>query len=297
MKAIMGSVRPTSGDILYEGKSLAGVGTAERVRRGIAPVLEARRLFPRMTVYENLEMGAYTRPRGPEFDEDLARVFTLFPRVEERLRQIAGTLSGGEQQMVAIGRALMARPKLLCMDEPSMGLSPAYVEQVFDIIRTINRQGVTIFMVEQNANMALSIADRAYVLQTGQVVLSGRGCRIARKRADPPRLFGRVETVVSRPFVARCTQSKRRSDGYSRRRVPGVWPAELAGVRWTRSSGDADRSLPCLVRALDATAAADRCTKPRPRGANFRVTLARRRRRSLQHRLSLSGGRSIGSST
>ena len=173
MKAIMGSVRPTSGEILYEGVSLAGVSTAERVRRGIAPVLEARRLFPRMTVYENLEMGAFTRPRGPEFDEDLERVFALFPRVEERLSQIAGTLSGGEQQMVAISRALMARPKLLCMDEPSMGLSPAFVEQVFDIIQTINRQGVTIFMVEQNANMALSIADRAYVLQTGQVVLSG----------------------------------------------------------------------------------------------------------------------------
>ena len=178
MKTIMGSVRPTSGDIFYEGSSLAGVGTAERVRRGIAPVLEARRLFPRMTVHENLEMGAYTRPRGPEFDEDLARVFALFPRVEERLRQIAGTLSGGEQQMVAIARALMARPKLLCMDEPSMGLSPGYVEQVFDIIRTINRQGVTIFMVEQNANMALQIADRAYVLQTGQVVLSGAAAEL-----------------------------------------------------------------------------------------------------------------------
>jgi len=154
-------------------KQIERLPTAERVRRGIAPVLEARRLFPRMTVYENLEMGAYTRRRGPEFGEDLARVFSLFPRVEERQQQLAGTLSGGEQQMVAIGRALMARPRLLCMDEPSMGLSPAYVEQVFDIIRTINEQGVTIFMVEQNANMALSIADRAYVLQTGQVVLSG----------------------------------------------------------------------------------------------------------------------------
>ena len=173
MKAIMGSVRPSAGDILYEGKSLTGVSTAERVRRGIAPVLEARRLFPRMTIYENLEMGAFTRRRGPEFDEDLARVFALFPRVEERLHQLAGTLSGGEQQMVAIGRALMARPRLLCMDEPSMGLSPAYVEQVFDIIRTINRQGVTIFMVEQNANMALSIAHYGYVLQTGEVVLQG----------------------------------------------------------------------------------------------------------------------------
>ncbi len=173
MKAIMGIVRPTRGEVFYEGQTLRGVSTTERVRRGIAPVLEARRLFPRMTVYENLEMGAYTRRRGREFDEDLARVFALFPRVEERLRQLAGTLSGGEQQMVAIGRALMARPKLLCMDEPSMGLSPAYVEQVFDIIREINRQGTTIFMVEQNANMALAIADRAYVLQTGAVVLSG----------------------------------------------------------------------------------------------------------------------------
>jgi branched-chain amino acid transport system ATP-binding protein len=173
MKAIMGTVSPTRGEILFEAQSLSNVSTAERVRRGIAPVLEARRLFPRMTVYENLEMGAYTRRRGPEFNQDLARVFTLFPRVEERLYQIAGTLSGGEQQMVAIGRALMARPKLLCMDEPSMGLSPAFVEQVFDIIGEINRQGTTIFMVEQNANMALQIANRAYVLQTGQVVLSG----------------------------------------------------------------------------------------------------------------------------
>ena len=173
MKAIMGIVVPTRGDIVYQGQSLAGISVAERVRRGIAPVLEARRLFPRMTVYENLEMGAYIRSRGPAFDEDLERVFTLFPRVKERLRQLAGTLSGGEQQMVAIGRALMARPKLLCMDEPSMGLAPVFVEQVFDIIQTINRQGTTIFMVEQNANMALSIAHRAYVLQTGQVVLSG----------------------------------------------------------------------------------------------------------------------------
>jgi branched-chain amino acid transport system ATP-binding protein len=173
MKAIMGIVVPTRGEILFEGKSLAGISVAERVRRGIAPVLEARRLFPRMTVFENLEMGAYIRTRGPQFDEDLERVFSLFPRVKERLRQLAGTLSGGEQQMVAIGRALMARPKLLCMDEPSMGLAPVFVEQVFDIIQTINRQGTTIFMVEQNANMALSIAHRAYVLQTGQVVLSG----------------------------------------------------------------------------------------------------------------------------
>jgi branched-chain amino acid transport system ATP-binding protein len=178
MKAIMGIVVPRRGEILFEGRSLAGISVAERVRRGIAPVLEARRLFPRMTVYENLEMGAYTRTRGPEFDEDLERVFGLFPRVKERLRQLAGTLSGGEQQMVAIARALMAHPKLLCMDEPSMGLAPIFVEQVFDIIQAINRQGTTIFMVEQNANMALSIAHRAYVLQTGQVVLSGAAAEL-----------------------------------------------------------------------------------------------------------------------
>jgi branched-chain amino acid transport system ATP-binding protein len=180
MKAIMGVVAPTAGEIVFDGRSLAGVSVAERVRRGIAPVLEARRLFPRMTVFENLEMGAYTRRRGAEFNQDLERVFALFPRVKERLSQLAGTLSGGEQQMVAIGRALMARPRLLCMDEPSMGLAPVFVEQVFDIIQAINRQGTTIFMVEQNANMALEIAHRAYVLQTGQVVLSGTAAELRR---------------------------------------------------------------------------------------------------------------------
>ena len=178
MKAIMGVVSPRRGEILFQGRPLAGVSVADRVRRGIAPVLEARRLFPRMTVSENLEMGAYTRQRGPELEEDLERVFTLFPVVKERLKQLAGTLSGGEQQMVAIGRALMARPKLLCMDEPSMGLAPVLVEQVFDIVKAINGQGTTIFMVEQNANMALSIAHRAYVLQTGQVVLSGAAAEL-----------------------------------------------------------------------------------------------------------------------
>jgi branched-chain amino acid transport system ATP-binding protein len=178
MKTIMGIVRPARGHVLFEGKPIERLSTAERVKRGIAPVLEARRLFPRMTVYENLEMGAYLRKKGPDFEEDLQRVYELFPRVKERATQIAGTLSGGEQQMVAIGRALMARPRLICMDEPSMGLSPLYVEMVFDIIQTINRQGTSIFMVEQNANMALSIAHRAYVLQTGQVVLSGTAAEL-----------------------------------------------------------------------------------------------------------------------
>src|SRR4029077_12100807 len=172
MKTIMGVVVPSSGEIRFDGRSLAGASVDERGRRGSAPVLEARRLFPRVTVFENLEMGAYTRKRGPEFAEDLDRVYALFPRVKERLKQISGTLSGGEQQMVAIGRALMARPRLICMDEPSMGLSPAFLEQFFEIIQTNNKQGTTIFVLDQNAAMALSIADRVYVLQTGQVVLA-----------------------------------------------------------------------------------------------------------------------------
>jgi branched-chain amino acid transport system ATP-binding protein len=173
MKTILGIVRPTRGTVTYAGATINDLPTAERVRRGIAPVPEARRLFPRMTVFENLEMGAFTRDDKAGIEEDLHRVFELFPRIKERLTQTAGTLSGGEQQMVAMARALMARPKLLCMDEPSMGLSPQYVEQVFDLIQTINRQGTSIFMVEQNANMALSIATWGYVLQTGEVVVSG----------------------------------------------------------------------------------------------------------------------------
>ena len=180
MKTIMGVVRPARGTVIFDGQPIEKLPTSERVRRGIAPVLEARRLFPRMTVFENLEMGAYLRKRGAEFDQDLDRVYALFPRVKERRNQVAGTLSGGEQQMVAMGRALMARPRLLCMDEPSMGLSPIFVDQVFDIIQQINKQGTTIFMVEQNANMALSIAHRAYVLQTGQVVLSGSAAELRR---------------------------------------------------------------------------------------------------------------------
>ena len=173
MKTILGIVTPKSGTVTYAGARINDLPTAERVKRGIAPVPEARRLFPRMTVLENLEMGAFTRNDAVEIEVDKERVFGLFPRIKERLKQQAGTLSGGEQQMVAIGRALMARPRLLCMDEPSMGLSPAFVEQVFEIVQAINRQGTSIFMVEQNANMALSIASYGYVLQTGEVVLHG----------------------------------------------------------------------------------------------------------------------------
>jgi branched-chain amino acid transport system ATP-binding protein len=196
MKTIMGVVRPARGTVIYEGQAIERMPTAERVKRGIAPVLEARRLFSRMTVYENLEMGAYLRNKGPDFDEDLERVFELFPHVKERRNQIAGTLSGGEQQMVAMGRALMARPRLLCMDEPSMGLSPIYVEQVFEIIQQINRQGTTIFMVEQNANMALSIAHRAYVLQTGQVVLSGSASELRRNPLIREAYLGEMQVAA-----------------------------------------------------------------------------------------------------
>jgi branched-chain amino acid transport system ATP-binding protein len=193
MKTIMGTVKPTGGAVRFRGQTINDISTAERVKRGIAPVLEARRLFPRMTVFENLEMGAYTRKRDASFDEDLERVYDLFPRVKERRNQTAGTLSGGEQQMVAIGRALMARPKLICMDEPSMGLSPRFVEIVFDIIRTINAQGVAIFMVEQNASMALQIADRGYVLQTGHVVLSGPARELAANPAIREAYLGELE--------------------------------------------------------------------------------------------------------
>jgi len=178
MKTILGIVRPRGGTVSYAGEVINTLSTAERVKRGIAPVPEARRLFPRMTVAENLEMGAFTRSDKAEIAADRDRVFGLFPRIKERLGQVAGTLSGGEQQMVAMARALMARPRLLCMDEPSMGLSPAFVDQVFEIIQAINRQGTSIFMVEQNANMALSIANYGYVLQTGEVVISGEAASL-----------------------------------------------------------------------------------------------------------------------
>lgn len=171
-RCLSGLIRPDAGSIRFEGTELVGRDAADIVAAGLIHVPEGRRIFPNMSVQENLELGSYRRARARRA-ANLARVFSIFPRLAERKRQFAGTLSGGEQQMVAIGRALMSRPKLICMDEPSMGLSPLFVEQVFDIIQEINKQGVTIFMVEQNASMALSIAHRAYVLQTGVVVLSG----------------------------------------------------------------------------------------------------------------------------
>ncbi len=172
LKTILGYVVPSTGEVRLGGETVSGLPTTKIVARGLSMVPENRRLFGNMTVRENLELGAFQRKDKAGIAGDMERIFGLFPRVRERLRQKAGTLSGGEQQMVAMGRALMARPKVLLMDEPSMGLAPILVEQVFSIIRDINQQGTAIFVVEQNANMALSIAHRGYVLQTGQIVLA-----------------------------------------------------------------------------------------------------------------------------
>jgi branched-chain amino acid transport system ATP-binding protein len=184
MKIILGLVRPRSGIVTFNGQRTDGLPTPAIVRRGIASVPEARRLFPDMTVYENVMMGGYARRDGAETARDLDRVLGLFPRLRERLAQRAGTLSGGEQQMVAMARALMGRPRLICMDEPTMGLSPLYVDRVLELIAAINREGVTIFMVEQNASLALSIAHRAYVLRNGRIALEGD----ARAMAHDPRV-------------------------------------------------------------------------------------------------------------
>jgi branched-chain amino acid transport system ATP-binding protein len=172
LKTVLGIVRPRAGAVVVDGEDVTARSVPERIARGLAIVPENRRLFGDMTVRENLELGATLR-RGEDLSEDFERVHTLFPRVYERRSQLAGTLSGGEQQMVAIGRALMSRPRLLLMDEPSMGLAPALVQQNFTIIKQVHESGVAILMVEQNATMALSIADRGYVLATGEIVLSG----------------------------------------------------------------------------------------------------------------------------
>ena len=171
LKTILGLVRPRRGTVELDGEDVTGCPTSYRIGRGMAIVPENRRLFAPMTVLENLEMGAYLRKEG--YREALERVFTLFPLLHERRKQLAGTLSGGEQQMVAMGRALMSQPKLLLMDEPSMGLAPILVERNFEIIRQVHESGVAVLVVEQNANVSLSIADRGYVLQTGRVVLAG----------------------------------------------------------------------------------------------------------------------------
>jgi branched-chain amino acid transport system ATP-binding protein len=177
LKTILGLVRPRTGVVRLAGEDVTGLPTAYRIRRGLAIVPENRRLFGPMTVLENLEMGAYLRPRA-DLKEEFERVYTLFPLLYERRSQLAGTLSGGEQQMVAMGRALMSKPKLLLMDEPSMGLAPILVERSFEIIQQVNQAGVAMLIVEQNANVSLSIADRGYVLSTGRIVLEGRAAEL-----------------------------------------------------------------------------------------------------------------------
>jgi len=172
LRSINGLNRPRQGQIRFQGRDITSTAAHEIVKRGIAQSPEGRRLFPRMSVTENLEMGAFQRSDRSEIRQDMDRVFELFPRLQERRNQKAGTMSGGEQQMCAIGRALMARPKLLLLDEPSLGLAPIFVERIFDIIKQINEQGTSILLVEQNALMALDAAHRGYVLETGRIVLA-----------------------------------------------------------------------------------------------------------------------------
>ena len=173
LKSIVGLVKPRSGSIVFNGEELVGKDTTTIVSKGITLVPEGRRVFADMTVLENIKIGAYLRK--DDLDDDIAWVFELFPRLKEREWQLAGTLSGGEQQMLAVARALMSRPKVIMMDEPSLGLAPIVVKGIFDIIREINKRGVTVLLIEQNANMALKIADYAYVLETGRIGLSGPG--------------------------------------------------------------------------------------------------------------------------
>ncbi len=173
MKVILGLVKPRAGRVLFDGQPITDLPTPQIIRRGIASVPESRRIFPEMTVRENLLMGAYARADREEVRRDYEQMLERFPRLRQRLDQRAGVLSGGEQQMLAMARALMSRPKLICMDEPTMGLSPLFVDRVLDLIQHINQQGVTVFMVEQNANLALQIAHRGYVLQNGHIVLEG----------------------------------------------------------------------------------------------------------------------------
>ena len=182
LKTISGLLKPKTGDILYKGSSIKGMRAHKIVEAGLAHVPEGRHVFLHMTVEENLDMGAYTQPAST-IAPNKEKVFELFPRLKERRKQLAGTMSGGEQQMLAMGRALMSRPRLLLLDEPSMGLAPLLVKEIFNIIKEINESGTTVLLVEQNANMALSIADKAYVLETGRIALAGTAQELASSEA------------------------------------------------------------------------------------------------------------------
>ena len=182
LNTIGGLLKPRSGSVEFEGASLLGTAPHKIVSKGMALCPEGRRVFLQLSVQENLEMGAYTRPKG-EIADSIAQVYEQFPRLKERCKQVAGTLSGGEQQMLAMGRALMSKPSLLMLDEPSMGLAPLLVEQIFVIVRELNQHGTTILLVEQNANMALSVAHRGYVLETGKIVATGTGAELLEDEA------------------------------------------------------------------------------------------------------------------
>ena len=179
LRTISGLKKATGGDILLEGVSITGISAPARVLKGISQVPEGRRIFAGMSVYENLELGAFLRRDRGMIKKDMENVFARFPILGDRKRQMAGTLSGGEQQMLAMGRAMMSKPKILLLDEPSMGLAPLLVQEIFDIIKDINQNGTTVLLIEQNAGMALSVADRAYVIENGKIVLSGTGAELA----------------------------------------------------------------------------------------------------------------------
>ena len=182
LNTVAGLIKPKSGEIIFDGQGIIGIPAHKIVSKGMALCPEGRRIFQQLSVNENLEMGSYTRPAN-EVSDSIEKVYELFPRLKERYKQIAGTLSGGEQQMLAMGRALMSKPRLMMLDEPSMGLAPILVEQIFDIIKNLHKSGTTILLVEQNAQMALSIADRGYVMETGRIVTGGTGKELLRDDA------------------------------------------------------------------------------------------------------------------
>ncbi|MDT3672534.1 MAG: ABC transporter ATP-binding protein [Aromatoleum sp.] len=196
LNAIAGVLPLAGGEIVYQGEKLKHLPAHKRLRRGIALVPEGRGIFTRLTVEENLRMGAYSRRDAAGIDADLERVYAMLPRVKERLAQVAGTLSGGEQQMVAIGRALLSRPKLLLLDEPSMGLAPLVVEKIFEVVQSVAKEGVTVLLVEQNANLALEFSQRAYVLESGRITLTGSGAELLTNPKVRAAYLGEIDEIT-----------------------------------------------------------------------------------------------------